>query len=313
MKPKAHLIYNPAAGKGHAGKIFPQVQSLLQKHGFACAVTLTESPGHAQRLSRELTEQGCPLVVAAGGDGTINEVINGLMQARQAGCTGSALGVLPVGRGNDFAFGAGIPLDLENACLALSHDKRCSIDIGWVEGEAVPEGRFFGNGLGLGFDAVANIEASKMKRLGGVLSYLLAIWNTIWIYSKAPVYEVYYDDHRVQKPFLMISAMIGRRLGGMFLVAPQGKNSDGVFDICFAGHVSQLGILGVVPMFIQGTQEQHPECEIVRAKKLRIRAVEGSIPAHADGEVLCTAGHELSIEIVPSALQVVTQMNGSCA
>lgn len=313
MTLKPHVIYNPAAGKGRAGKILPRVQALLREHGFSGELTLTERPGHALELSRWLAEAGCPLVVAAGGDGTVNEVINGLMQAPTGDRGRATLGVIPVGRGNDFAFGAGIPLALEDACEVVARGMPCPVDIGRVSGDAVPQGRYFGNGIGLGFDAVVNLEASKMTRLKGILSYLAALWKTIWIYYKAPVYEVRYDDRREQRPFLMITTMIGRRLGGLFLVAPRGKNADGMFDVCLAGQVSQLGILGVVPLFIRGTQERHPQVKMVQAKTLHVRAVQGSIPAHADGEMICTAGRELSIELQPAALAVMTRGSGGCA
>jgi diacylglycerol kinase family enzyme len=96
----------------------------------------------------------------------------------------------------------------------------------------------------------------------------------------------------------------------MFMVAPDGNPNDGLFDVCMAGKISQVGILGVVPRFIQGTQAGHPEVNIVRANRIYIRAVEGSIPAHADGETICTAGRELTIELLPAVLEVVAQANG---
>lgn len=304
-----HLIYNPAAGKGRAGKILPQVKELLRKHGVPYDLTMTEGPGHALALSQKLAEEGCPLVVAAGGDGTVNEVINGLMQARTNGYIKPALGVLPVGRGNDFAYGADIPLELDEACDVLVRGSRACIDIGRVTGGDYPQGRYFGNGVGLGFDAVVGFEAAKMTRIKGFLSYLAAVWNTMFIYSKAPIYEITIDDQQMCQRFLMVSTMNGRRLGGMFMVTPDGNTSDGMFDVCMAGAISQLGILGVVPKFINGTQTQHSEVKIIRTSKIHIRAVEGTIPAHADGETICTAGHELTIELLPSTLEVVARGN----
>lgn len=301
-----HMIYNPAAGKGRAGKRLTRVQDLLHKVGFQYELTITEAPGHALALSRRLAEDGCPLVVAAGGDGTINEVINGLMEARVNGSR-PALGVLPIGTGNDFAYGADIPAGLEDAAAALAANRRRAIDVGRVTGGNFPQGRYFGNGIGMGFDAVVSFEAAKMKRVKGALSYLAAVWNTIFLYSKAPVYEVDLDGRQVRQPFLMISTMNGRRLGGMFMVAPNGSNSDGLFDVCLAGQVSQLGIVAMVPRFLKGTQAQHPAVEIARARRLHVRAVEGSIPAHADGETICTAAEELTIELLPGALEVVSQ------
>ena len=206
--------------------------------------------------------------------------------------------MLPVGRGNDFAYGVGIPGGLEEACEALAYNTPSPIDIGLVTGGDYPQGRYFGNGIGLGFDAVVGFEAAKMTYVKGALSYLAAVVNTIFIYSNPPVYEITFNDQKVKNSFLMVSAMNGQRLGGMFMVTPDGDPCDGLLDVCMAGKISQLGILGVVPKFIKGTQAEHPEVTIVRTNKLHIRALEGTIPAHADGETVCTAGQELLIEMI---------------
>ena len=188
------LVYNPTAGKGSAGKMLPKVQALLGERGFACDLALTEGVGHARRLGEQAVEDGCDLLVAAGGDGTINEVINGLMSPALNGRKRPALGVLPIGRGNDFAFGMGIPHELTRACDTLTGGQRRRIDIGRVTGGDHPEGRYFGNGVGLGFDTVVGFEAAKIKWLQGSASYLVAVIRTIFKYAKAPVYEITLDD-----------------------------------------------------------------------------------------------------------------------
>jgi diacylglycerol kinase family enzyme len=130
LKPK--IVYNPAAAKGAAGKNLPQVEALLHSQGFDYDLVLTEGPGHAIHLARQAAEEGRDLVVAAGGDGTANEVINGLMNA--GGVKKPALGILPVGRGNDFAFGIGVPNSLEQAAQILVRGHRKTIDVGRVTG-----------------------------------------------------------------------------------------------------------------------------------------------------------------------------------
>ncbi|MBE0699219.1 MAG: diacylglycerol kinase family lipid kinase, partial [Anaerolineaceae bacterium] len=150
LKPK--IIYNPTAGKGSAGKELPLVQALLREKGFDFDLVLTNSRGHALELSKEAVKEGRELVIAAGGDGTINETINGLMQSGSDSEDRPALGVLPIGSGNDFSFGMGIPHDLHQACDALVQGKRRRIDVGFVRGGDYPEGRYFGNGVGMGFD-----------------------------------------------------------------------------------------------------------------------------------------------------------------
>jgi len=308
LKPK--IIYNPAAGKGSAGKNLHKVEALLHQHGFSYDLTLTEGPGHAQTLSRQAAEEGRPLVIAAGGDGTVNETINGLMLAQTNGNGRPALGVLPVGRGNDFAFGVGIPHDTELACHTLAQGQRRQIDIGKVTGGDYPEGRYFGNGVGLGFDTVVGFEAAKIKWLKGAASYLVALVRTIFLYAHAPIYEVDLDGDVSQQPYLLVSIMNGRRMGGSFLMAPDGHPGDGHFDLCLAGQVSQIRILPLAMTFFSGTQGEHPAIEMLHARQIRIRAIEGAIPAHADGETLCKAGQSLAIEMCPGALEVIVSQNG---
>ena len=307
MMQKPKIIYNPVAGHGSAGKILPKVESLLRERAFAYDLVLTERPGHAQVLSQEAAEEGRPLVIAAGGDGTVNETINGLMQARVNGNGRPAFGVLPVGRGNDFAFGAGIPGELDQACDTLVNGWRCPIDIGRVSGGDYPEGRYFGNGIGLGFDTVVGFEAAKIRWLPGAATYLAALIKTIFLYARAPVYEIIFDETTVRQPFLMVSVMNGRRMGGAFLMAPDGNNGDGILDLCLAGQVSQIRIVPLAITFIKGTQGLHPAIRQTQARKVSIRAIQGSIPAHADGETLCTAGQSLTVELFPGALDVVAR------
>jgi len=309
LAPKTRLIYNPAAGKGSAKKLYANVQSLLADQSFDFDVSFTERVEHAREMAEQAASDGCELVVAAGGDGTINEVINGLMKNACLSQMKPVLGVLPVGRGNDFAYGMNIPLKLEDAVKTLITCQRRAIDIGRVFGGNYPDGRFFGNGVGLGFDTVVGFEAAKLSWVRGAASYLAALIRTIFLYSKAPVYEIVIDDgDAFHKECLMVSVMNGSRMGGSFRMAPDSNPSDGSFDLCLANYVPQIKILPLAAKFLNGTQKGHPAITMVHGKKVTIRAVEGTIPAHADGETICTAGTSLRIELVPNAIEVMTRL-----
>lgn len=310
---KVLLIYNPTAEKGYAAQKLPQIKSLLETAGVEYDLVTTQGHGHAIELAKQAVSDGYSLVIAAGGDGTVNEVVNGLMLGQVNGDGRPALGVLPIGRGNDFAFGVGIPLELEEAVKVLAAGQRRTIDIGRFSGGDYPDGRYFANGIGMGFDTVVGFEAEKIKRLKGAASYLVALVRTIFLYSKAPVYEVVLDSGTLNQPFLMISVMNGRRMGGTFYMAPNSNPSDDTFDLCLAGHVPQIKILALAAKFLNGTQEGHPAVSMVRSKKISVRAIEGTIPAHADGETICTAGKALDIELIPASLDVVTSHNGAHA
>jgi diacylglycerol kinase (ATP) len=300
------LIVNPAAGGGTAEKSIPRIERALGTLGVQYDIVHTQHPEHAIDLAQEAAHEGIDVVVAVGGDGTANEVLNGLMHAREADGKAPALGVLCVGRGNDFAYGAGVSADLDAACRDLYVDARRTIDIGRAEGGLFPEGRYFGNGVGVGFDAVVGFEAKKLKHLRGFAGYLVAALKTIFLYFKAPLVRVQTDSGGREVSALMVSVMNGRRLGGGFMMAPSASTDDGLFDVCIAQEVSKAKIFALIPKFMRGTQATHPTILTERTRSITVEAVRGTLPAHADGETLCTEGTRLRLEILPQRIDVVT-------
>jgi YegS/Rv2252/BmrU family lipid kinase len=240
-----------------------------------------------------------------GGDGVANEVLNGIVRAQRDGIGSPAMGVLCAGRGNDFAYGVGLPQGLEEGCRVLAAGHRRSVDVGYVVGGDYPEGRYFGNGVGVGFDAVVGFEALKMKRLSGFPSYIVAVLKTVFLYYKAPLVTVECDGQGETQRLLLVSIMNGRRMGGGFYMAPEGAPDDGVFDLCIAREVSRARIFALIPHFIRGTQATREPVRTIRARRVTVAAVEGELPAHADGETLCVAGHRLDLEVLPGQLEVV--------
>jgi len=299
------LIVNPTAGGGAAARAVPTIEEALRSRGLPFDVVFTERPWHAAELALQAVRDGIGVVVAVGGDGTANEVLNGLMRAQRDGIGTAALGTLCVGRGNDFSFGAGIPLDLESGCASLAEGQRRTIDVGFVEGESVPEGRYFGNGIGIGFDAVVGFEAAKLKRLRGFAGYLVAALRTIFLYYRAPRTKIEYSEESFEQKSLLISVMNGRRMGGGFMMAPESEIDDGLFDLCIAKEVSRRRIFTLIPKFMKGTQASDPAIRIGRTGQVRVTAVAGGLPAHADGETLCTEGIQLTMEILPKKIQIV--------
>ncbi|HBX68665.1 MAG TPA: diacylglycerol kinase [Chloroflexi bacterium] len=299
------IIVNPTSGRGEGGQSVTQIETLLRNHGLNYEIVLTERPWHAAELAQQAAQAGFDVVVSAGGDGTLNEVLNGLMAAKARGGQSPALGVICVGRGNDFAFSMNIPAGLEAGCQALADDHRKSIDVGRVTGGLYPQGRYFGNGVGIGFDAVVGFEALKLKRLHGFPSYLVAALKTIFLYFQAPQVQIAFDGQQIELPALMVSIMNGRRMGGGFMMAPQGHSDDGLLDICIARQVSRPQIFGLIPKFMQGTQDEHPAIQRVLTAALRVTALQGVLPAHADGETLCTDGKELTLELLPRQIELI--------
>ena len=175
------IIVNPTAGRGEGERAVPRIEKLLRDQGLDYELVRTERPWHAAELAQEAAEMGVDVVVAVGGDGTANEVLNGLMQVPQERRT-CALSVLCVGSGNDFAFGVGIPADLDEGVRVLAEGYKRTIDVGHVVGGEYPHGRYFGNGIGVGFDAVVGFVAATLKRLHGFAGYIVATLKTVFIY-----------------------------------------------------------------------------------------------------------------------------------
>jgi YegS/Rv2252/BmrU family lipid kinase len=301
------IIVNPVSGRGNGEISVPLVDQMLRDLGLNADIVRTERPWHAAELAQQAVAEGYDVVVAAGGDGTANEVLNGLMWAKAAGSGSPAMGVLSVGRGNDFAFGIQAPKDLAEACQVLAKGHRRPMDVGRVRGGLYPDGRYFGNGVGVGFDAVVGFEALKMTRLHGFVSYLVAALKTIFLYYNAPLVRIEYDDQTFTLPALMVSVMNGRRMGGGFMMAPEGQVDDGEFDLCIAEQVSRAGILALIPRFMAGTQGSHKSIRTARTRRISITAVEGVLPAHADGETLSTEGLQLTMELLPAQIDMICQ------
>ena len=304
---KYKIIVNPTSGRGTAAEAVPDLDRFLREHNMDFDLVLTERPEHAVELAEQAALDGFDVVVVAGGDGTANEVLNGLMLAKQAGADGVALGMIAIGRGNDFAFGVNVPQGLEEGCRVLLDDFRSSMDVGLVTGGLYPEGRYFGNGVGIGFDAVVGFEALKMTRLQGFLSYIVAAVKTIFLYYKAPLVRIEFDGKTEEKYALMVSIMNGRRMGGGFMMAPESGIDDGLLDLCIAEQVSKARIFALIPRFMAGTQASQPSIQTGRTRSIVVTALEGSLPAHADGETLCTEGEQLNVEILPRQIEIIRQ------
>lgn len=295
------VILNPAAGRGYGARAEPKLRQWLKAEGVDFDIVRTEGPWHAAELAKHAAEDGFETIVGAGGDGTANEVINGLMSASQNGAT-RRMGVIPAGSGRDFASGIGLPLDLREAYDRITCEQVKTIDLGRV---TVPgqEARYFGNVVGVGFDGAVLIETLKMKRLRGLPLYLMAVLKTIFLNFDAPMMTIKYDDQQMKLPATMVSVANGPREGGGFIVAPDAEPDDGHLDLCIAGEVSRLTMLRLLPHFLRGTHTELDPVTMARAKSVTISSPDGLV-AHVDGEVLCTDAPEIKCDILPQALDV---------
>ena len=305
--PDTLLIVNPTSGRGFAGRSLPLMEQELKKYNIDYKLVLTERPWHAAELAEQGARDGYEIIVVASGDGTANEVLNGLMRAKLAGFDKTTMAQIAVGTGNDFAYGMGIPGGVEIGCKILADNYRRRMDVGIVKGGDYPDGRYFGNGVGIGFDAATGFVAAKIRWTRGLLLYLIAAIETIFVYYKAPTVKLIYDDKTMDLSPLMLSIMNGRRMGGGFFFAPSGDPGDGTFDLCIARSASQLRVFGLIPYFMKGTQATQKEVTMAQARKVKVTAVKGTLPVHCDGETVCFEGKELTIDLLPGQIEFITQ------
>jgi len=304
---KMLLIVNPTAGRGLASRVLPEIEQTLREYQLEYDLVLTERPWHAAELAEEGAKKGYDAVVVASGDGTANEVLNGLMRAKKAGFDKTAMGQIAVGTGNDFAYGLNIPGGVAVGCKILKENHRRRMDVGLLRGGDYPDGRYFGNGVGIGFDAATGFVAAKIRWMRGLLLYLVAAIETIFIYYKPASVRLRYDDQEMDIRPLMISIMNGRRMGGGFFFAPKGDAFDGIFDLCLARAVGKMRVFTLIPYFMKGTQATQQEVSMAKARQVKVTAVEGTLPVHCDGETVCFAGTEISVELLPSQIEFITQ------
>jgi YegS/Rv2252/BmrU family lipid kinase len=306
MKNNFFVVLNPNAGHGKAMAAAPRIEQYLKTSGVPFRILWTKGPGDAIKIVQNADLDAETVVVAAGGDGTCNEVVNGLMARSDKDSMQRTFAIIPIGRGNDFAYTARVSTELPKALDTLLRGRTTDLDVGWVKGGFFPEGRYFVNGVGMGFDTKVGFEAAKMKHIKSGIAYAFGAIKTLAKFERAPLVEITRDNQTVTQRSLLISIMNGRRMGGSFFMAPRAHLNDGFLDICTVTQTKTRGrLLRLVLSYTSGTQEQYPEVAMTRATTFHLRALDGGLAAHADGETVCYDGKELEMGCVPKALRLI--------
>ncbi|HTX90249.1 MAG TPA: diacylglycerol kinase family protein [Anaerolineales bacterium] len=304
MPNKIKLILNPTTNHGRSQRVAADLRPLMEEH--KAEWSGTEYPGHATQLARQAGEEGFDLVVAAGGDGTVHEVINGLMQVPEK--KRPALGIVPLGSGNDFAHILGIPEDPATALLSCLRGGPHSLDMGSVTDQ---NGRveYFNNTLGIGFDAVVTIRTRKITAIHGFMMYFVATVQTVILNFTPMDLHVETDRESWDQATIMLTVGNGPREGGGFMVTPQARLDDGVLEFVSVKKISRPMMFRLIPEFMKGT---HTHFKPIKMGQCRRMAVTSRQPlyVHADGEVYSGFGtdvRQLSIEILPNALRFLKE------
>ncbi len=303
MPRKVKIILNPMANMGNAWRAAQELRPIVAKYGHA-EWSGTVYPTHAAELAYQAGKQGCELVIAMGGDGTVHEVVNGLMQLPAS--QRPLLGVVPLGSGNDFAHAIGIPTHPARALIHVLEGSPSRVDLGLMTDEH-DRREYFNNTLGIGFDAVVTIRSHKLPLVRGFLMYLTAVVQTILLNHKPAHMRIQADEQDWEQSVLMLTLCNGPREGGGFIIAPEAKNNDGVLHYAMVGKVSRLTMFRLVPEFMRGTHGRFSQVRLGACRRL-ILSADRPLYIHADGEIYTAFGsnlRQLRLEVLPAALEVI--------
>jgi len=291
---RAFVIVNPVAGRGRGARLARPIAEAFRDRGWETEVHDTPGPGGERDLAQAAARAGWPLVVAAGGDGTVHGAANGIVRS---GASATALGVLGIGTGNDFARLVGAPGQVERGIMALEHGVDRLFDVGEVEGE------FFTNGFGVGFDTAVLTEMQRFPTLRGSALYVAAVYRA-FLRFRAPTIAIEAAERTTSAPTMLTEVSIGRTAGGGFRLTPDADPADGLFDVCLIRQVGLWMFLRYVPRVVAGTHASLPPVTLFRTAQLRIGTPGIPLVAHLDGELRHYAADAVSLRVIPGALRV---------
>jgi diacylglycerol kinase (ATP) len=299
---RALVILNPSADHGRAIKYRDIILVGCREYADVDLV-LTEYSGHARELARASVDSGYDIIVAAGGDGTVHEMVNGLVQNDRSE---NNLGLIPIGSGNDLAYGMGLNTDVNTAIRRLFTGKPRIIDLARIQDDR-GQNEVVVNSIGIGFDATVTIQSKTITRIHGFALYAIAALRTIAFYYQTPHLWLQFDDEIVEQDALMVTVGVGPRVGGGFHLTPDAIFDDGLLDSCTVNPINRLTILRLLPEAMRGTHITSPYVMMRRNRTIHIRS-NIALPIHIDGEIF--AYHEdnvkqVTLSTLPLALPVM--------
>lgn len=303
MTRRTKLIFNPYADRGHAWDVAQSFRATVERAGGGSWVA-TEFPGHATELAAQAVDQGFEVVAALGGDGTVHEVINGLM--RYPPERRPLFGAVPVGSGNDFCANIGLPREPEAAIRRVFEGQTRAIDLATIS-DNNGQMEYWANTISIGFGAAVAIYAYQITRLRGFPMYLWAVMKTIMLKHDAPRMVIDTDQERIEQEILLLSLNNGPREGGGFLTSPEAVPDDGELNYALIGDVSRLMMFRLIPEVMRGSHGRFEPVKLGSFKELRLRSEE-PIPIHTDGEIYADFNSdvtELTIRVLPGELNVL--------
>lgn len=299
---KYEIIINPTAGRGSAGKNIPRIRALLETGDAEWIWHFTQKRGDAEVMAKEAAGNGADLVVAVGGDGTIHEVVNGVLAAGKSASENLSVGLIPFGTGNDLARELGIYNNLEKACQVVLNDNTIRMDIGVMEGANTGGERHFLVLSGVGFDAQTAKRVNEgIKWISGAPAYIIGALTTLAQF-KPFVLTYMADDGQAHCVNAMFASVANApTTGGGMIIAPGAKLDDGLLDICLVEKVSKPQFIYQLTRVFSGDHVKHPAVSIIRTSSVTLDA-DPPQPLLIDGEVVGTT--PVRIRVLPGAIRM---------
>jgi len=293
----ATVIINPYSNRWEGERRAPEVEASLQQAGIDFTLYKTERPGHGIELAHNAIESGNTPLIAVGGDGTLTEIVNGVLQATpSAEFPAGPIGFIPQGTANDLTDVLGIPRDLKEAVQVIATGNSRVIDVGTVNG------RFFGNNSAIGLEPMVTIENIRLTWLKGEIRYLV---SAVLAILKRPQWEAHleWDSGEYKGSISLVSVGNTHRTGGVFYMTPNAVIDDGLLDFVYAPALGRLRMFQLLPKTQSGDHVNETEVKEYRTQYLKIN-MKTPTPIQADGELISTGSTEILYSVVPNALRV---------
>lgn len=302
---KTFFIVNPLAGHGRGKKVWDRYHKSIIKRWGRCDFEYTNSRGHGIILTTEALRKGYEMIVAVGGDGTVNEVLNGFFEDGQPVSREAVLGIIPAGTGGDFIRSIDFPTNFADRMRLIGGRETRKIDIGHVTFrtlDGVPQARYFINVAGCGLPGELVDEISKMPRtFGGKVAYLLGLAKALQSHQNAKLTVKIDACAAITKKALCGVISNGQYFGSGMHIAPDAIVDDGWFDFILIGDIKVSVLLRNLPQLYWGNIRNHPSVEVYRAKRVQIMA-EREVLLDMDGEQ--TGRLPATYEIFPKAVRI---------
>lgn len=300
---KAKVILNPYAGRWLGREKRSEAEEALRRAGIIYDIEESTAPGQPTEIAYRAVQEGYSPIIAAGGDGTISEIMNGMLLANQD-IDSTPLGIIPLGSANDLVINLKLPVQIDQAVEVIAAGKTQKIDLGLMEYDDPPKTRYFDNNSAIGLEPTVTLIQERIKRLRGVLRYLVA---TVMGILKKPEWQVqlHWDGGEYAGPCTLVTVGNCPLTGGLYM-APHADPFDGKLTFVYGYMNSRLQMLSLLPRTMKpdkGSYVEHPAINEIHSTWLKIQ-VSSPTPLHADGVILTENARTINYKVIPQKLPI---------